>query len=97
MASNHKLTSILKGRRVKSTSNANDKMAIHFHDDSVMTIHTAGSSNVGMTGGTVKAVRQQGTDFNLDFEEGSTLTMTLAEATSSVMVRNKDEDLEYTD
>lgn len=97
MASNHKLTNLLKGRRVKSTSNTNNKMTIHFDDDSVMTIHTAGSSNSGMTGGTVKAVRQQDTDLHVDFDEGSTLSIKLAEATSSVMVRNKDEDLEYAD
>jgi hypothetical protein len=42
------------------------------------------------TAGTVKAVRQQDTRLNLDFEEGVTLEVQTPEPTSSVMVRDKD-------
>lgn len=97
MASNHKLTSLIKGRTIKGTSNADNKMAITFHDDSVMTVRTAGNINSASTGGTIKGVRQQGTDLSLDFEEGGTLSIPLAEATSSVMVRDKNHAMEYSD
>ena len=97
MASNHKLTGILQGRAISSTSNANDLLTIGFTDGSTMTVKTAGSSNSASTGGAIKAVRQQGTTLDLDFENGGTFTITTAEATSSVMVRDKNHGLEYAD
>lgn len=97
MASNHKLTTVIKGRVIASTSNADDKMLIGFTDGSIMTIKTAGSSNSAATGGTVKAVRQAGTTLSLDMEDGSTVEIETAEATSSVMVRDKNHALEYAD
>lgn len=50
MASNHKLTGVLKGRIIASTGNADGKMNIGFIDGSTMTIKTAGSSNSAATG-----------------------------------------------
>ena len=97
MASNHKLTGVLKGRRISSTSNQNDVLTIGFDDGSAMTVKTAGSSNSASTGSAVAAVRQQDTALHLDFEDGQTLTIQTAEATSSVMVRDKDHALEYAD
>ena len=62
-----------------------------------MTVKTVGSSNSASTGGTIKAVRQQDTTLELDFDNGATLTIATAEATSSVMVRDKNHALEYAD
>jgi hypothetical protein len=97
MSANHKLTALLKGRVVNETGNADGRMTISFTDGSKMTVKTAGSTNSGATGGTVKAVRQQGTELNLDLEEGGTLTIPTAEASSCVMVRHKSGALEYAD
>jgi hypothetical protein len=73
------------------------KMTIGFIDGSTMTVKTSGSSNSASTGGTIKAVRQADTTLNLDFEDGSTLTITTAEPTASVMVRDKNHVMEYAD
>ncbi len=97
MASNHKLTSLLQGRTLAGTSNANSALTISFTDNSKMTVQTAGSSNSASTGGTVKAVRQQGTTLSLDMENGDTLEIPLAEETSSVMVRDAGGTMEYAD
>ena len=97
MASNHKLTSLLQGRTIAGTSNQNDALTISFSDGSKMTVQTSGSSNSASTGGTVKAVRQQGTTLNLDMENGGTLEIPTAEETSSVMVRAADGTMEYAD
>ncbi len=97
MASNHKLTSLLQGRTIAGTSNSNDVLTILFTDSSKMTVQTAGSSNSASTGGTVKAVRQQGTTLSLDMEGGGTLEIPLAEETSSVMVRDGSGTMEYAD
>ena len=50
-----------------------------------------------IAGRTVKAVRQSDDVLNIDFEDGSTLQVQLKEATASVMVRDKQNKLEYAD
>ncbi len=50
-----------------------------------------------LAGRTVKAVRQRGDVFDLDFTDGSTLEIRLAEATSCVMLRDARKELEYAD
>lgn len=97
MASNHKLTSLLQGRTIAGTSNADNALTISFTDQSKMTVQTAGSSHSASTGGTVKAVRQSGTTLNLDMEDGNTMEIALAEETSSVMVRGDGGTMEYAD
>ena len=97
MASNHKLTGVLQGRRITSGQGAGGVLTIGFDDGSAMTVQTAGSSASSRTGGTVKSVRQQGTTLDLDFTDGSTWEITTAEETSSVMVRDKNHVLEYAD
>ena len=97
MASNHKLTDLLQGRTIAGTSNSNNELTISFTDGSKMTVQTAGSSNSASTGGTIKAVRQEGTRLSLDMEGGSTLEIPLAEETSSVMVRDASGTIEYAD
>lgn len=97
MASNHKLTSLLKGRTVTGTGNSGGAMTMSFDDGSKMTVQTAGSSHSASTGGTVQAVRQQGTTLSLDFAGGGTLEIPTAEETSSVMVRDKNGAMEYAD
>jgi len=97
MASNHKLTSLIKGRTIAGTSNAGDVLTLSFTDGSQMTVQTTGSSNSAATGGTINAVRQAGTTLALDFTGGGTLEIATAEETSSVMVRDKNHVMEYAD
>jgi hypothetical protein len=97
MASNHTLTSVLKGRTITGTQNQGNELTIRFDDGSTMTIRTAGASSSAAAGGKVKAVRQQDTRLSLDFEAGGTLEIRTAEPTASVMVRDKDHQLEYAD
>jgi hypothetical protein len=97
VASNHKLTALIAGRTISGTGNANGALTVQFSDGSSMLVKTRGSSNSASTGGKVKAVRQAGTTLDLDFESGDTLAIPLAEATSSVLVRDVSGDLEYAD
>ena len=97
MASNHKLTHLIQGRTIASTSNAGGILTISFTDGSQMTVQTAGSANSAATGGTVAAVQQAGTTLTLEFSGGGTLAITTAEETSCVMVRDKNHVLEYAD
>ncbi len=97
MTSNHKLTTVLKGRTIIGTHHQDHRLILAFHDGSTMTVHTAGSPTSAAPGGTIAKVRQQGTQLALDYEDGTMLLIPLAEATSSVMVRDKDHMLEYAD
>jgi len=97
MTSNHKLTAVLHGRTVTGTQHQDHRLIIAFDDGSMMTVKTAGTAASAATGGTIAKVRQQGTELALDFADGSTLLIPLAEATASVLVRAHDHTLEYAD
>ena len=97
MTSNHKLTGLLKGRRITSTSNSGGVMTIGFDDGSVMTVQTGDTGSNSALSGTVMTVQQEGTTMALGLEGGFTMTVPLAEETSSVMVRDKHHAMEYAD
>lgn len=96
MTSNHKLTGILQGRTVQSGSDSGGVLTLTLSDGSIMTVQTGGAI-AGPTAGVVKAVRQAGTTLCLDYENNTTLQITTAEATSSVMVRDSRHVMEYAD
>jgi hypothetical protein len=50
-----------------------------------------------IAGRAVSTVRQDGAVLHLDFADGSTLQVKLADPASSVMLRDKDGKLEYAD
>ena len=96
--SNQKLTHIIAGRTISGTSQADGLLTITFDDGSVMKIKTAATNtNSAATGGKVAKVRQGGTELDFDLEGGATVTIQTAEATSSVMLRDKAGKLEYAD
>jgi hypothetical protein len=98
IALNRKLTPILVGRTIKSAIQSDGVLIITFDDGSTMKIKTGGQVPVeALPNHTIKRVRQQGTIMKLDFSDNSTVELKLAEATSSVMLRNKDKKLEYAD
>jgi len=98
MAANRKLTSVIKGRTVKETAQTENLLAIVFTDGSTMKIKTADRLRAAdLQGKEVTGVRQQDEGFHLDFTDGYTLEIPLAEATSSVMLRDAQNVLEYAD
>jgi hypothetical protein len=98
MAANQKLTKLIKGRTISGTVQAENVFSITFTDGSKMTVKTAPSNtNSAVTGGVIDKVRQKGTELNLDLKGSGSVTITTAEATSSVMLRDKSGNLEYAD
>jgi hypothetical protein len=98
MHSNQKLTKVIAGRTISGNSQAPGALTITFDDGSAMKIKTAQSNtNVGITGGKVLKVRQEGTNLSLDLEGGSSVMITRAEASSSFMLWNNAEKLDYAD
>ncbi len=98
MALNRKLTPIIAGRTVKSAAQADDGLHINFGDGSTLRIKTGGTTAPSIpAGAAVKEVRQKDDLFTLDFADGSSVDIKLAEATSSVMLRNSAGVMEYAD
>ena len=98
MHSNQKLTKIIAGRTISGTAQADSLLTLTFDDFSTMKVKVATSNtNTAATGGRVAKVRQQGTDLVLDLEGGGTVAIQTAEASSSVMLRDKAGKLEYAD
>ncbi len=98
MHSNQKLTKIIAGRTISGTTQADNLLTLTFDDGSVMKIKVAlSSTNNAATGGKILKVRQEGTDLELDFVDGSSAQIVTAEATSSVMLRDKDGKFLYSD
>ena len=97
MTSNHKLTNVLKGRTIVGTGNQGNALTIKLDDGSTLIVQTVGSTNSASTGGVIEAVQQQETTLCLEFDGGSKLEIPMAGATSCVMVRDKNNKLEYAD
>ena len=96
MAANHKLTSLISGRTISECSTADGKLTISFEDGSHMTVKTA-EDNDDASDGTIAKVRQADTDLYLDMDDGYTWEIQMAEASSSVMVRDANNVMEYAD
>ena len=98
MHANPKLTKVIAGRTISATSQAEGALILTFDDGSTMRVKTAASnSNDAATDGKVVKVRQQGTDLSLDLADGKSVLIQTAEATSSVLLRDKNGKMEYAD
>jgi len=65
-----------------------------FDDQSNMKIKTTGPATIWQ-GGKVKCVHESRAEFKIEFEDGSSATLRLADPGSSVAVRDKNNAVEY--
>jgi hypothetical protein len=94
MPRNQKLTKVIAGRTVKVATVEPGGVLVLFDDQSRMKIKTAGPATIP-PGGKVKAVHESRAEFKIDFEDGSSATLQLADPGSSVAVRDKSNLVEY--
>ena len=100
MHRNQKLTPVIKGRSIAQIGWDGATALLHFDDGSVMRIHTPAPPPKNAPPaplGKVLAARQSTEAIAFDLESGSTLQIPLAEATSSVLLRDAKDALEYAD
>jgi hypothetical protein len=100
MARNRKLTPIIAGRSIAQIGWDGPTAILHFDDGSVMRIRTPAAPATNAppaTLGKVRAVRQSLEAIAFDLDNGATIQIPLAEATSSVMLRDAKGALEYAD
>ena len=94
MRRNHKLTKVIAGRTIKAVTTESGSVLVLFDDQSSMKIKTIGAAAVS-PGSKVKSVQETKTEFKIDFEDGSSATLRLADPGSSVVVRDKNNAVEY--
>jgi len=95
MPRNRKLTAVIAGRCVHSATGGPAKLVIVFDDQSTMTVKTAASTPAIPTGAKVKAVVEDGDQWTLQFENGSSVAVKLADPGASVAVRDRTNAVEY--
>jgi hypothetical protein len=94
MPRNQKLTKVIAGRTIKTVTTEPRTVLVLFDDQSTMNIKTAGPTTIP-TDGKVKSVHEAKAEFKIDFEDGSSVTLYLADPGSSVAVRDKNNAVEY--
>jgi hypothetical protein len=99
MAFNELLTNTIGGRTIQSVTPSAGLLQITFTDGSIMKIKTGGPSPAAdaLVGHTVRQVHQTDTQMDISFTDHTTGRIKLAEATSSVILRDKDGNFEYAD
>lgn len=100
MARNQKLTPVIAGRTIAQIGWDGAAALLHFDDGSVLRIHTLSppaADAAPLELGKVRAVRQSTDTIAFDLEDGSSLQLPLAEATSCVMLRDAKGAMEYAD
>jgi hypothetical protein len=94
MRRNQKLTNVIAGRTIKAVTIESGSVLILFDDQSSMKIKTAEPATIP-PGGKVKSASEAKAEFKIDFEDGSSATVYLADPGSSVAVRDKNNAVEY--
>jgi hypothetical protein len=93
---NQKLTNVIKGRIVRSATVEHERLIVVFDDHSTMTVKTArGLAAAISAGAKVKAVMEDADECTLQFEDGSSVTVKLANPGASVAVRARNSAVEY--
>jgi hypothetical protein len=93
---NQKLTNVIKGRTVRSATVEHERLIVLFDDHSTMTVKTAfGLAARVSAGAKVKAVMEDANECTLQFEDGSSATVKLANPGASVAVRARNSAVEY--
>ena len=94
MPRNQKLTKVIAGRTIKAVTTEPGSVLVLFDDQSSMKIKTTGAAAVS-PGSKVKSVHEAKAEFKIEFEDGSSATVYLANPGSSVAVRDNNNAVEY--
>jgi hypothetical protein len=93
MPRNQKLTKVVAGRTIKAVTVEQGSVLVLFDDQSSMKIKTLGAVAVS-PGSKVKSVHEAKAEFKVEFEDGSSATLYLADPGSSIAVRDKNDTVE---
>jgi hypothetical protein len=85
---------VIAGRTVKAATVEPGSVSVVFDDQSSMKIRTAGPATIS-PGGKVKSIHEARAEFRIEFEDGSSATLYLADPGSSIAVRDKNNVVEF--
>jgi hypothetical protein len=95
MPRNQKLTKVIAGRTIKAaTIEPGGLLVVLFDDQSSMKIKTTTVPALS-PGRKVKCVHEAKAEFKIEFEDGSSATLCLADPGSAIAVRDKNNVVEY--
>jgi len=98
MKINKKLTKLIAGRTIKSFELNDQLLVIVFDDGSIIKIKTPLSElPAELKPSTIKVVYQNDDLIQMEFEDATSVQINLAEASSSVMLRDGKGVMEYAD
>ena len=93
---NEKLTRIIRGRSVELVMQEEGLVTIVFDDYSTMRVKVAGGPTINtLAESKIESVGESGTDLTLVGEDCGTATLRLAEAGSSITVKDENGQIEY--
>ena len=93
---NEKLTRIIRGRSVELAMQEEGLVTIVFDDYSTMRVKVAGGPTINtLAESKIESVGESGTDLTLVGEDCGTATLRLAEAGSSITVKDENGQIEY--
>jgi hypothetical protein len=96
MPVNHELTNVIKGRVIRRFKESGGELVIGFHDGSAMKIRDMETNSPPLAAGAqIKEVEEDGTEFTIRCEDGTSLSLQLTDPGSGVSVRNENNQLEY--
>jgi hypothetical protein len=95
MNRNQKLSRVVGGRTIESSSMASSQLTITFADKSTVKATLAAGTPANIPTKTVAVVHQDGPNLQLSFDDQTTTEIALDPESSSVLVRSASGTLEY--
>jgi hypothetical protein len=96
MPLNHKLTNVVKDRVVQNFQVNGSELLISFFDGSTMTVTIAECNSLPLhEGARIRQISEDQTTLLFECEDGSILDVTIVDPGNSMIVRDKNNQVEY--
>jgi hypothetical protein len=96
MPVNQELTNVIKGRVIRRFEENAGELVIGFNDGSAMNIRDMETNSPPLVvGAQIKEIEEDGTEFTIQCEDGTTLSLQLTDPGSGISVRDDNEQVEY--
>jgi hypothetical protein len=96
MPLNHKLTNVIRGRVIRRFQESGGELLIGFHDGSAMRIREMETNSPPLAvGGQIKLVEEDGAEFTIRCEDGTSLSLQLTDPGAAVFVLDENNEVEY--
>ena len=96
MSVNQELTNVIRGRVIRRFEENAGELVVGFNDGSAMKIRRMETNSPPLVeGAQIKEVEEDGTEFTIRCEDGTSLSLQLTDPGSGVSVRDENSQVEY--